>query len=333
MQVWYVTFHGGDSPKPHHGNKSASDETGPETWNNIHVFSLDGQPLGKALDVHSLPKDLELRELRGFAFGPGGDFFIANAFKDSSQVLRFAGSPDDGGKHIFREVFVERHHDNPGLHHPFDVTFGPDGHLYVPSQDTNVVGRYFGPETSHAEPGAPMPHPEALHGADKKHLLPGTFVPSQEHAPSGVRTVRRAIFGPDGDLYVADRDTHSVKRYDGRLGTLLREYRHDELTTPVHLLFQDDGRVLLVGSRDEHAIFAIDTETGHVTTFVQPGAGGLQKPSGMAFGPDNKLYVCSRDSRQILRFDATTGEPDPRPFLDQDTLEDFPEFITLVDRS
>jgi WD40 repeat protein len=332
-QVWYVTFHGGEDANPRHHEKSASAEADVETWNNIHVYSLAGQPLGKALDAHSLPKDLELRELRGFAFGPDGDFFIANAFKDSSQVLRFAGTPDDKGKHAFREVYVERHENNPGLHHPFDVTFGPDGHLYVPSQDTNVVGRYFGPETSHAAPGEPMPHPEALRGVNKKHLLPGTFVPSHEHAPSGLRTVRRAIFGPDGDLYVADRDTHSVKRYDGQHGTLLREYRHDDLTTPVHLLFHSGDGTLLVGSRDEHAIFAVDTETGRITTFVQPSAGGLQKPSGMAFGPDGKLYVCSRDSRQVLRFDATTGEPDPRPFLDQDTLEDFPEFITLVDRS
>jgi glucose/arabinose dehydrogenase len=332
MPVWYVTFHGGEESKSHHRDKSPSAEANAETWNNVHVFSLEGRPLGKALDVHSLPKDLELRELRGFAFGPGGDLFIANAFKSSSQVLRFAGTPDDDGKHTFREIFVERHEDNPGLHHPFDVTFGPDGHIYVPSQDTNVVGRYFGPEAKHAEPGAPMPHPEALQGSAKKHLLPGTFVPSREHAPSGVRTVRRAIFGPDGDLYVADRDTHSVKRYDGQSGTLLREYRHDQLSAPVHLLFRNDG-VLLVGSRDQHAILAIDTETGQITPFVQPGAGGLQKPSGMALGPDGKLYVCSRDSRQILSYDVTTGEPDPRPFLDEDTLEDFPEFISLVDRS
>jgi streptogramin lyase len=218
------------------------------------------------------------------------------------------------------------------LHHPFGVAFGPDGHLYVPSQDTNVVGRYFGPKTNHAVPGTPMPHPEALHGMTAKHLPPGTFVPSHEHAPDGVRTVRRAIFGPDRDLYVADRDRHSVKRYDGQSGALLREYRYDALTTPVHLLFHDANGALLVGSRDGHAIFAVDTVTGYLTTLVQPGAGGLHKPAGMAVGPDGKLYVCSRDSKQILRFDATTGQPDPQPFLNQDALEDFPEFITLIDR-
>jgi hypothetical protein len=50
----------------------------------------------------------------------------------------------------------------------------------------------------------------------------------------------------------------------------------------------------------------------------------------MAFGPDGKLYVSSRATRQILRFDASTGAPDATPFID--ALPDFPEFITLVER-
>ena len=69
--------------------------------------------------------------------------------------------------------------------------------------------------------------------------------------------------------------------------------------------------------------------TGAVTTLVEPGAGGLRAPAGMAFGPDGRLYVSSRETRQILRFDASTGKPDATPFIDG--LEDFPEFIALVE--
>ncbi len=308
---WYVTFHGGDAPRD---------------WNNIHVFDLDGQPLGKALDTHSLRGDLELRELRGFTFGPNGDLFVANAYKGASQVLRFAGTPGANGKHAFREVFVERHTANPGLAHPFDVTFGPDGNLYVPSQETNLVGRYFGPGTSGGAEGDPMPHPEALL-KEAKDPPPGTFVPSHQHVPSGVRSVRRAIFGRDGDLYVADRDADSVKRYDGQSGTLRREYRHHHLTTPIHLIFRDDG-ALLAGSRDRDAVLAIDTTTGEAAPLVTTRSGGLNAPAGMAFGPDGKLYVASRKSRQILCFDSVTGTPDPEPFIDG--LGDEPEFIALV---
>ncbi|MGH2614724.1 MAG: hypothetical protein ACRDJC_05765, partial [Thermomicrobiales bacterium] len=222
------------------------------------------------------------------------------------------------------------HRANPGLAHPFDVAFGPDRHLYVPSQNTNVVGRYFGPQATDGNPGAPMPHPAALQDADTKEILPGTFVPSHKHAPRGVRTVRRAIFGPDGDLYVADRDSDTVKRYDGVTGHFQREYRGDDFSTPVHLIFRIADGALLVGSRDRHAIFAIDTLSGELTALVAPGAGELRAPAGMAFGPDGKLYVSSRETKQILRFDAESGNPDPEPFIDG--LEDFPEFIALVAR-
>lgn len=314
MKSWYVSFHGGEER---------------HAWNNIHVFDLDGRAIGKALDVRSLPKELTLRELRGFAFGPDGDLYVANAYKDASQILRFGGEVHGEGRHPFREVYVERHAANPGLAHPFDVVFGPDWNLYIPSQDTNVVGRYYGPAANDGAPGAPMPHPEAVVAADPKHPFPGTFIPSHEQAPGGLRAVRRAIFGPDGDLYVADRDSDSVKRFAGASGALLREYRQRHLRAPVHLLVRPADGALLVGSRDRDALFAIDVERGDVAPFVAPGAGGLKAPAGMAFGPDGKLYVCSRESRQILRFDPATGEPDPSPFID--ALGDFPEFIALVD--
>lgn len=314
VQRWYITFHGGDAS---------------HAWNSIHAFDLEGRSLGNALATHTLPHHVHLREPRGFAIGPDGDLYLANAWKGASQVIRFAGTPDANGQHAFREVYVERHHANPGLAHPFDVTFGPEGNLYVSSQDTNIVGRYFGPNAPDGTRGQPMPHPPALRDAASGHLLPGTFVPSHRHAPHGIHTVRRAIFGPDDDLYVADRDGACVRRYDGTTGAHRRDYRHEHLTTPVHLAFRPGDGALLAGSRDGHAVFAIDTATGAVRPLVERGAGGLRAPGGMAFGPDGKLYLCSRETRQILRYDAMTGEPLPAPFIDG--LPDYPEFIALVD--
>ena len=43
-------------------------------------------------------------------------------------------------------------------------------------------------------------------------------------------------------------------------------------------------------------------------TFVKHKAGGLKRPSGFAWGPKNDLYVASRKSNQILRYDGTTGK-------------------------
>ncbi|MBA2520529.1 MAG: hypothetical protein H0V24_12745, partial [Chloroflexia bacterium] len=89
--LWYVSFHGGE---------------GRHEWNNIHRFSPAGEHLGGALDRESLPKGLKLREPRGFRFGPDGDLYLANAYKDRSQILRFHGRPDGEGKHAFRGVFT-----------------------------------------------------------------------------------------------------------------------------------------------------------------------------------------------------------------------------------
>ena len=126
---WHITFHGGADA---HGR------------NNMHAYALDGRTLGSVLDDDDLPQRARLRELRGFEIGPDGLLYVANAAKKRSQILRFDGAVDRHGRHRFVDVFTEGRHHNSGLEHPFMVAFGPDGHLYVPSQDTRVVTRYFG---------------------------------------------------------------------------------------------------------------------------------------------------------------------------------------------
>jgi DNA-binding beta-propeller fold protein YncE len=93
-------------------------------------------------------------------------------------------------------------------------------------------------------------------------------------------------------------------------------------------VLQASNGELLVGSRDANAVFTIDPGSGATRPLVESGAGGLKGPAGLAFGPDGMLYVSSRESKQILRFDAATGKPDPEPFIND--LADFPEFISLV---
>lgn len=319
---WYVTFHGGP---------------GRHDLNNVHAYGPDGEPLGTVLDTRGLPHHAALREPRGFAFGPDGDLYVANAYRARSLVLRFGGQPDGRGTHPFRGVFVDGQPGGhgagvprPALAHPFDVAFGPDGHLYVPNQDSGVVARYVGPTAAEGTPGDPMPHPPALAADPPGALPPGTFVPAAHggHRATGLRTVRHALFGPDGDLYVADRAAGSVKRYAAATGEPRGELGGGRLRGPIHLLFRGDG-ALLVGSRDGDAVLAVDPASGMVDLLVEPGAGGLKEPAGLAFGPGGALYVASRGTKQILRFDPATGRPDPAPFVDR--LPDHPEFLRLVD--
>ena len=313
MQRWYITFHGGEHP---------------HAWNNIHAFDLDGKPIGKVLGTTGMSDEIELRELRGFVFGNDGDLYVTNAWQGGSHILRFHGALNERGQHDFREVFVEQHAANPGLSHPFDVNFGSEGHLFVPSQDTNVVSRYFGP-TATTSPGAPMPIPLAIKELARPDIPPGTFVPSRHHADHGLASVRGTTFGPDDNLYVVDRDENAVKAYDGNTGHHIRTYHHHRLDRPIHIRPGLDDRNLLVGSRDAHAVFSLDVDSGDLSQVVAPEAGGLHSPAGFDVGQDGALYVASRDTQKILRFDATTGKPDRHPVISD--LDDLPEFLRLVD--
>jgi hypothetical protein len=48
----------------------------------------------------------------------------------------------------------------------------------------------------------------------------------------------------------------------------------------------------------------------------------------MAFGDDGFLYVASRNTKEILRYDAGDGRPSSEPFIKE--LADKPEFLMLV---
>src|SRR5207248_4164909 len=140
---------------------------------------------------------VKLRELRGFAFGPDKDLYVVNAYFEYSEVVRFRGPLNKDGQHDFAGVFVKRHAElNPGIDHPFNVAFDSNGDLYVSSQNTSLVARYHGPNSSKGKPGTPMPFPDDLN-AEKVDLPPGTFVPSAKLVANGLLDVRAAIFAPN----------------------------------------------------------------------------------------------------------------------------------------
>ncbi len=309
---WYLTFHGGD---------------GRSDLNSIHAFSSDGKKLGKVLERSSLPADVELRELRGHVFGPDGDLYVANAYKENSQIIRFRGERNRDGKHVFRDVFVRSDSaKNPGLSHPFNVVFDATGDLYVTSQNTSLTLRYHGPKSDAGVAGTPMAVAPALAAVKDRKFMPGTFCASAKEIANGLVVVRKAVFA-GGLLCVADRDADCVRKYDpvsgAFLGAIVAPSMFDK---PIHLLAGDG--VLYVGNRGNESVVKCDLRSGQVSPFIHPKSGGLANPSGFAFGNDGYLYVGSRGTHQILRYRLSDGWPDKRPFIDN--LEDEPEFIALV---
>jgi hypothetical protein len=311
---WYVSFHGGEEKV---------------SFNNIHVYSTEGKEIRKALNKKTLGKGVKLRELRGFMFGPDGNLYVVNAYFEYSEVLKFNGTPNKDGQHDFAEVFVKRHADlNPGINHPFNLAFDMSGDLYVSSQNTSLVARYHGPAGKTGQPGLPMPFPQCL---DRDlYLPPGTFVPSAKLVSSGLLEVRGVNFAPNGDLCVADRAADCVRLHEAQTGRFLRNLvsRSDQLDKPIHLVLSPDSRYLLIGSGGNDSILRHDLNRNTTTVFVPSKSGGLNGPAGMAFGDDGFLYVASRNTREILRYDANDGRPSGEPFIRN--LADNPEFLMLV---
>jgi hypothetical protein len=310
VNVWYLSFHGG---------------TDRHSRNNIHVYSETGEELRKALNRKSLPDHIELRELRGFGFGPDHHLYVVNAYREASQILRFTGKTNPEGQHDFLDVFVAHHHErNPQLVHPFNFAFCTAGNLHVSNQDTSCVSRYHGPHATH--PGLPMPLPDAI-GEIGQHA-PGVFVPSIKQSEDGVRVVRDVLIGPDANLYVADRDADTVIVYHPDTGQRIDVIRSEHLSKPVHLALDPTSCSLLIGNSGNDSVARFDFATKTCSILVPSGAYNLNGPAGMGFAKDGAFYVASRISKEVLRFRFDHGEVTGRAFLTG--LEDNPEFLLSV---
>jgi DNA-binding beta-propeller fold protein YncE len=178
----------------------------------------------------------------GLAFGPDGNLYVSS--RDSNQVMRYSGTtgaplPSAGNRGA---VFAQ----GGGLNGPDDLTFGPDGRLYVSSQFNNEVIAFNGAT------GAPAAAP---------FVSAGSGGLSQ---PLGVR------FGPDGAFYVTSYQNNEVLRYQGLSGASPGAFldafvppgADGRLSQPTGLAFGPDGRAY-VTSRATSAVLRFDgTATG-----------------------------------------------------------------------
>jgi hypothetical protein len=148
------------------------------------------------------------------------------------------------------------------------------------------------------------------------------------------------VFGPSGrghalDLYVSSLGTDSVLRYDGTTGEFLGEFVASGaggLAEPEGLTFGPDGNLYVASlafetSDGPRAVLRFQGPSGStpgafIDEFIPPGAGGLETPLGVLFGPDGNgdgnldLYVSNSEgsggspwgkNATVKRYDGVTG--------------------------
>lgn len=232
-----------------------------------HYSGATGQYLGTFLQGSQANGSATLR------YGPDGSLYVGT--ETGQQIRRY--NPNSGA--LISTVVPNN------VNSSARFAFGADGNLYFSRPGPGFTGSI---ERVNAITGAPA----------------GTFVP----ASGELFSPSEMTFGPDGHLYVANGN--NVRRYDGTTGTSLGAFvtpGSGGLTSATALQFLPDGSLLVSNLGDFPGnILRYDGITG-ASLGVFASANELAGPCGMAIGPDSMLYVVSRSTDSILRFNATTG--------------------------
>ena len=208
------------------------------------------------------------------------DLLLADPLTDS--ILRF-----DGTSGAPLGAFVSS--GSGGLVAPLDPTFGPDGNLYVISNDPGAakILRFDGTSGAFLE----------------------AFVDTGDGGFAGASAIE---FGPNGDLYVATNTSAGVLRYDGGTGALVSAIGSGDVVRAAGLGFGFDQNLYVMDSdgllnRFADRIVRYDPDNGLlIDEFVKPG--NMDDVAFFSFGPDGHLYVPEVATGDVLRFHGTTGE-------------------------
>lgn len=247
---------------------------------NIQMFTTSGASAGTITGN-------DIWVPMGMTVDSSGNLYVANSDYNNpasgrtniNAILRFKpdGTPFPAtGRSA--AVFVAP--GSGGLLTPNGVTIGPDGDLYVSSQDTDQVLQFVGPG-------------KAGEGNFVKVFASGNNL----DYPYGL------LWGPDGNLYVSSRNTDRILRFNsagtplpasGKSGAdFIPAGDPSGLTAPDGLFF-DDANNLYVASRGSNEILryslpngAYNPAPGQTLAHFVPDTAGLIIPKYMVFLPSS----------------------------------------------
>lgn len=239
-----------------------------ELTNSIKIYNATtGESLGEITDeALDFPKDI--------AIDVNGTLYVSSFSKDLVLKLNQTGELID---------FVATSRST--LTNPTGLTFGPKGGLFVSNSGLDNVLRFN------------------LTNGRSEFFVPSTTMPPLSFPQS-------LAFGPiDNNLYVSSYGTDEVLHYHGITGDPLGVFgdassKNSDLDGPVDLLFSPDGKFLFVSSSKNDSVLQYNGTTGEfIGRYTDDSP---TTPQGLAFGPDDNLYVANRLLSEVLVYGNVT---------------------------
>jgi len=238
--------------------------------------------------------------------GAVGDLYVAN---DGSNVV----NQYDGITGALVGTFTSGQ-----VNGPRDITFGPNGNLYVVNFGAAVVeyngstgdfirffvqGRGNGQESMVFTPsGTVLVSQFDNNQIDEFDGTTGDFI---QTFATNIRPFQNSmIIGPNGNLFVGDTLSNSVHQFKWD-GTDLGIFASGgALDSPEGIAFGGPKGNLFVASYSNDSVVEFDGVTG---TLIGTFASVLM-PDGLRFGPNGYLWISSVGSNQIDKYNCSTGE-------------------------
>jgi len=202
---------------------------------NLYVSDYGNNTVKQFDGTGTLASSVASSQPEGLAFGPDGKLYVSvsggTAIRQYDPIAMTSlgnftapgsGDPQVGGNLLFG----------------FDLTFGPDGNLYVTEFSPAGLLRYDG------STGAFMAGPYAA-GNDAT----GGFANfSNAPNPANLTGGSGLAFGPDGNLYVASFFQNRIAKFDGTTGVYIGDFPASGLSNPWSVMFAPEPSSMVLMS-------------------------------------------------------------------------------------